>query len=227
MTNGAGLEGGLTALEIALGRPLGQDAVAPPLPVPPAGLGPVEALEQALRTCLLRAPCIVKFSGGRDSSVLLALTKRVADQYGLEPPIPVTHRFPRYPETDESGWQEHVIRHLGMREWERIDFDDEFDFVGPMASESLLRHGLLWPPNVHSHIPDLLAAQAGTVVTGVFGDEVFNQVPRMARLRGVIARRIRFGFRDSVRLVFFAAPLAVRRAVALRACSTLNRSPIG
>src|SRR5580704_11246647 len=39
---------------------------------------PLEGLENAILPALVRAPCVVEFSGGRDSSVVLAVACRVA-----------------------------------------------------------------------------------------------------------------------------------------------------
>ena len=45
--------------------------------------------------------------------------------------MPVTHRFPRVPESDEGEWQELVIGRLGLDDWERLEWDDEMDLIGP------------------------------------------------------------------------------------------------
>src|SRR3954463_7149340 len=113
---------GLTGLEIACGLPL-----APPVPVslPRAGGDPLAALEDVLREALLRPPCVIAFSGGRDSSALLAVATRLAAREGLQPPGAVTQPFPPLPETDESEWQELVARHIGLRDWVRIAHHDE------------------------------------------------------------------------------------------------------
>lgn len=203
----------LSELEIALGYPVGIDRSAPPLPPVHSDLTPVGALEDVLRRCLSHPPCVVKFSGGRDSSVLLALAMRVARRDGLDFPIAVTHRFPAHPETEESDWQERVIRHVGVSDWERIEFEDELDFLGPIATETMRRLGHYWPPNAHAHTPDLLRARNGTVVTGAFGDEVFIQVPRIARLRRVLTREIPFELRDAARIGVFLLPRSIRRPV--------------
>jgi asparagine synthase (glutamine-hydrolysing) len=50
----------------------------------------------------------------------------------------------------------------------------------------------------------------------VFGDEVFIQVPRLVRLRRVLARQTPFELRDVARLGYFVAPPPIRRAVAAR-----------
>ena len=135
---------------------------------------PVAALEAALRPALARSPCLVQFSGGRDSSLVLAVALRVARREGLAEPVAYTQRFPALPEADETAWQERVVAHLGVREWERVAVDDEVDLVGPVAGPSLERHGLLWPPMVHARHLDLARARGGAMVDGEGGDEVLG-----------------------------------------------------
>jgi asparagine synthase (glutamine-hydrolysing) len=159
-------------LELAAGVPFGHDAVAHALP----SVGrkePRYALEQALVSALDRAPCIVAFSGGRDSSALLALAVDVARREHLPAPVPVTLRFRNAPMADESEWQELVIGHLGVEDWVRLEFDDELDYVGPFAQRVLERHGVLWPANAYIHVPILEHSSGGSLVDGVDGDSVF------------------------------------------------------
>ena len=84
---------------------------------------PRAALEAAIRPLVRCAPCVVGFSGGRDSSALLAVAVALAAREGLDPPVPVSFRFP-HAETRESEWQELVVRHLGLAEWARVEIDD-------------------------------------------------------------------------------------------------------
>src|SRR5262245_48806678 len=108
------------------------------------GPDPRAALESAVRRALLRAPCGVAFSGGRDSALVLAVAAHVARRDGLPEPVPITRRFVA-PEADEAEWQEDIIRHLGLAEWHRVELADELDVVGPIAAEHLREHGLVWP----------------------------------------------------------------------------------
>jgi asparagine synthase (glutamine-hydrolysing) len=51
---------------------------------------PRQALEQVVRNALQRPPCGVAFSGGRDSSLVLAVATHVARRDGLPDPLPIT-----------------------------------------------------------------------------------------------------------------------------------------
>lgn len=179
------------------------------LPSEPPGesTGPMEALERCLREALLRPPCVVAFSGGRDSSVLLAVAVRVARREGLPLPVPVTRRHPGVESANEDDWQELVIRHLGVSEWVRHEVGDEVDLLGPMATASLQRHGVLWPVTTHVAEHLLRVACGGVVVTGEGGDEVFG--PR--RVTAVPAALRRPGRSAVVAVAQAMAPRVVRR----------------
>jgi hypothetical protein len=200
----------LTPLEIASGVLLGQDDDSHPLPEVDSRLTPLQALRDAVLPALERPPCLVSFSGGRDSSAVLALAADVARREGLDPPIPVTLRFPCAPETEESGWQEAVIAHLGIAEWTRLVFRDELDWLGPVAQVALRRHGLLWPSNAHFHLPILEQAHGGSVLTGADG-EILGWW-RCARAAAVVSRRTDPVPGDLVRIGIALAPATVRRA---------------
>ena len=198
----------LTPLELAIGFVLGESE---PIELPTGGHGgPLAQLEAALMPSLLRPPCLVSFSGGRDSSLVLAVATRAARRGGLDDPIPATIRVPAAREADESAWQERVVADLGMQEWLRLDFTDELDAVGPLARAALRRHGLLFPFNAHFHMPLLDAAHGGSLLTGIGGDELFagSTSPRAA---AVLAGRVRPVARDVRRLAFFASPAPLRR----------------
>ena len=161
----------LRPLEVATCDVLGH--VAPP-PQPEAlDLTPLAALERCLLPALMRPPCVVAFSGGRDSSGVLAAAVHLARREGLPPPIALTRRWPRHPGTDESYWQELVISALGVADWERVDYE-ETDVIGPSSRASLARRGLLWPPLVHSWPALFARARGGSFVNGEGGDEVFG-----------------------------------------------------
>ncbi|MGH2716765.1 MAG: asparagine synthase-related protein [Thermoleophilaceae bacterium] len=201
----------LAPVEVASGIVFG--TVADPTPLPePVREHPVAALERACLPFLERPPCVVSFSGGVDSSLVLAAATRIARREGLPPPIPATNRFPDAPLSHESDWQELVVGFLGLQDWVRLEFTDELDAVGPVATRALARHGLLWPFNSHFHVPLLEAAAGGSLLTGIGGDELFG-TPRWARAVDVLAARVRPQWRDLQRVALLAAPRALRRAV--------------
>src|SRR5213078_2989334 len=105
--------GGMTPLEVAVGIPFGADGRAAE-PPPLDGAGPPAVLESALLEALARPPCVVAFSGGRDSSLLLAVAVRTARRHGLPEPVAATLRFPGRGDTDETGWQERVAQSLRL-----------------------------------------------------------------------------------------------------------------
>ena len=200
-----------TPLELAAGRMFGQDPAA-------AGIGavddrattPLAALERAMVPALRRDPCLVSFSGGRDSSAVLAAATQAARREGLPPPVPVTLRVRNAPRAEESEWQELVVRHLGLREWERYEVGEEMDRVGPLSVSVLRRHGVLYPPNTFLQLPLLEAARGGCLLTGQGGDEVFAGW----RWRGhadALARRRRPTALDALRIGYALSPRALRR----------------
>jgi hypothetical protein len=204
----------LRPLDIAAGIPLGRDRAVPALPRPGRGDPPVAAMERVLRGALGRPPCVISFSGGRDSSALLAVAVDVARRDGLDLPIPATLQFPGDAAADEDAWQRLVIGHLGLSEWIRIEIPTgQLDAVGPVAATVLGRHGLLWPFNAHFHFPIIEAARGGTVVTGFGGDEL-GRASASARAERIVTGRQRVPFRLAVPVVgLAAAPAPVRAAV--------------
>jgi len=204
----------LTPLEIASGIVLGvddgDDAAQLDSQAPES---PLAALERTIRPALLRTPCLVSFSGGRDSSGILAAATNLARREGLPLPVPATNVV-RTEAADERDWQETVVRHLQLTDWVRIEIDDELDAVGPVATEVLRRHGLLWPFNAHFHSPLLAAAAGGSLLTGVGGDELLGATPTRASL--VLAGRARPTLRDVGRVGLSFGPRRLRGAVLSR-----------
>lgn len=195
-------------LEACIAAVWGEDGHAPGLP-PPDGRGPRAVLEDLALRCLGRQPCLVSFSGGRDSSAVLAVAAHVARRHGLAPPVPITNRFPGSRQADERDWQERTIAHLGLSEWIRLEWTDELDLLGPYGLRVLRRHGPLMPFNAHFLEPLLERAAGGALLTGIGGDELFYPGDRQAVARLVYARqRPRRG--ELRRLAREAAPRPVR-----------------
>jgi asparagine synthase (glutamine-hydrolysing) len=205
----------LRPLDIACGWPL-QDV--PPAASPFTGFPretPAAALEAVILPALRHRPCVVSFSGGRDSSIVLAAATRAARGEGLDDPVPATFRFPASARTVEDDWQERVVRHLGLREWVRIDRPEELDLLGPAAQRMLRRHGLLYPPNAFWHSLVAEHARGGAIVTGVGGDELFAEW-RWQRAADVLARRVPPRPHDVLAVGLATAPAAVRRRAGAR-----------
>ncbi len=206
----------LNRYELAMGLPpSGADPGTEALPAPPRCTARA-ALERSILEALARPPCVVSFSGGRDSSAVLAVASRVARRERLPLPVPVSLRFPDVEGTDETKWQELVVRHLGLEDWERVAVPD-VDFVGPLATGVLRRHGLLWPPNTHFHVPMLESAAGGSLLTGVDGDGLFGgwrwtPLGPSTPIRQRIAQRWRFAARAGAN----ALPSWLRYAVGRR-----------
>lgn len=202
----------MTPLEVAWGWVGGFDDTPVGFPAE-SPKHPLEALATLLLPALQRPPCFVTFSGGRDSSAILAVAVELARREGLAPPVAMTRVFPDVPESLEDEWQEQVIRHLGVTEWERIKLTDEHDLLGPTATESLRRHGLVWPPALHTWGPFLNVARGGTVVTGEGGDEIFGR-RRITPLTGLLARKVHPRKRAAGLAIKAIAPRPVRRRIA-------------
>jgi hypothetical protein len=205
-----------TPLALASGMVWGRDPAALPLPAAPPGLTARAALEAAMVRALHRPPCVVSFSGGRDSSALLALATHVARREGLPLPIPISLRFPGCEAADEDSWQELVVRHLGISDWIKLVMADELDNLGPYARAVLERHGVLWPSNAHSQLPIAEQAPGGTLLTGFGGDELFTISPVWRRINQVLAGQVPWVPRDALRLAAAYGPAPLRRAVVRR-----------
>src|SRR2546425_3865417 len=204
--------GGLTPLEIASAVVAGRDSAAF-LPEHEPGVSAVAALERLILQALSRPPCLISFSGGRDSSGILARAARVARREGLADPIPVTARFPGVAGADECAWQEHVVSHLDIQDWLRLEFKDELDLVGPVATQLMERQGLFYPWNLHLQSSLIEPARGGSFVTGIGGDEVLAPG---SRALSVLAGHSRPRARDALRIALAFAPRSVRCAVLAR-----------
>jgi hypothetical protein len=168
-----------TPLEVSAGWALGMGAPGRPavLDHQRQAPGPRAALERILMPALARAPCVVDFSGGRDSSLVLAVAAQLARREGLPLPVPRTRRFPADAATGEDHWQELVVAHLGLPDWQISRFTDELDLVGERAQAFLRRYGLLVPSTFYVLAASLELARGGSHLTGEGGDEVFRPGP--------------------------------------------------
>jgi asparagine synthase (glutamine-hydrolysing) len=163
----------LTPLEIAGGFPLGMNRDAEPLP-DVGSLTPIAAFEDVVRAALRRPPCVVPFSGGRDSAAVLAIAARIARDEKLDAPIAVTVRFEGGLGTGETEWQERVIAHSRVKDWIRLTVGDEIDLIGPLAQPLLERFGVVHPATTPLFGLVLEHAHGGSMITGFGGDSVIG-----------------------------------------------------
>lgn len=181
--------------------------------LPEADEAPLRALEAAVLSAMQWQPCFVSFSGGRDSSAVLAVASAVARREGLPPPIPATLVYPGIDEADESVWQRRVIDHLGLSEWLRISITGEQDLVGPTAQAALRRRGLVYPASIQLQDPLWEQVAGGSLLTGEGGDELLG-ARRITPATIMIRNRARPSW-DRIRATAIAlAPRPVRRNAA-------------
>ncbi|MFE5334579.1 asparagine synthase-related protein [Isoptericola sp. NPDC056573] len=173
---GDGLER-LGPVEVAVGMPLGpgrRDAA--PEPAAAHGRGGARAVLESLVADALRAgPAVVSFSGGRDSSAVLAVAAHVARRDGLPLPVPVTLVYPGLHEADESSWQHAVLDHLDLADrLVTVPVTDEERLLGARARSSLARHGLVWPAAAHANLLVESLGSGTRLLSGEGGDEVLG-----------------------------------------------------
>ena len=206
---------GVTPLDVAAGGMLGTEP-RDPLPRLARNETFQSVWDALIRPALESSPCLVSFSGGRDSSWVLAAATSTARRHGLPDPVPITLRLTAVPEAEEAGWQEEVVQYLDLKDWVRIDADEELELVGPVAQAVLRRHGHVFPANAFMLQPMFERAQGGTLVVAQGGEEMYIYW-RWARLVDLLAGRTR-PRRGDLRLAALAlAPLRLRRALALKA----------
>jgi asparagine synthetase B (glutamine-hydrolysing) len=130
-----------------------------------------ETLVRAIVREVDHSPVYVQFSGGCDSSLVLAAAVEACRRTDHTPPIPVTLRYPNLPETDESDYQDLVVGHLGLTEWRIHQEPDGFDLLAPAAIEGLRRFGLVWPAPPLAMLHFYRSHEPGLWLNGEGGDE--------------------------------------------------------
>ncbi len=179
-------------------------------PLAPSTAGTVrEAIELELLEVLQRGPCVISFSGGRDSSALLAIALHVARREGLPEPVAVTDRYPHVPESLEDDWQRMVIDHLRCTTWEILDHPvGAHELLGDLTLHWLERLGVLHPFNWATFAGSMQLATGGTLVTGYGGDEIF--VGSLRPYYSALRNRIRPPLRRTHTLPFELLPARAR-----------------
>jgi hypothetical protein len=201
---------GLTEIDVASGVVVGQDR-GPDRPVfVHPGPDPMTRLGELAAELLAASPCVIAFSGGRDSSALLALFVDVARRQGLDEPIAVTARWDDDAASDERQWQEQVIGAIGAEHWEIIRPGDDLDLLGAEAVGALKGQGLMWPAPAYAFLPMIRRAAGGVFVSGEGGDEAFGLYPHGRFWDAVRHRRIPLR-PDWVAAVLACAPRPCRR----------------
>jgi asparagine synthase (glutamine-hydrolysing) len=101
----------------------------------------------------------------------------VARQDGLDQPLAVTARWDGDEASNESSWQEEVVRAIGAVHWEIVRPGTDLDLLGAEATSVLERTGLLWPAPSYAFLPMMRLAAGGTFLSGEGGDEAFGLYP--------------------------------------------------
>jgi hypothetical protein len=164
-------------LDVAAGVVVGQGPDPFSSGDPGKGRNPSARLVSLASTLLAEPPCVIAFSGGRDSSVLLALFVDVA-------------RWDDDEASDERQWQEQVVSSIGAKNWEILRPGTDLDLLGVEAVTALGRQGLMWPPPAYAFLPMIRRAAGGTFVSGEGGDEAFGLWPHARFWSAVRHRRI-------------------------------------
>ncbi|MGY1779767.1 asparagine synthase-related protein [Geodermatophilus sp. SYSU D01036] len=212
----------LSGDELAWGWPHGLDPTVTAVGSRRAEGGhPRQVLERLVRDALTAGPVFVSFSGGRDSSALLAVATHVARREGLPLPVPLTSRFRGDPEADETSWQELVVRHLALTDWVVVDASGTSDAVGEWSTAVLDAVGRnVFPPGATRSGVRAVHARGGTLIGGEPGDWVLG-THRMTYVRHLLRRRGRVGRRGWTAVAEALAPAPVRGALAARRTGSL------
>jgi Asparagine synthase len=201
---------GLTELDVASGVVVGQEDGARRATLSLPGPEPRTRLAELACTLLSESPCVLAFSGGRDSSALLAFLVGTARSEGLPEPVAVTARWDDDVASDERVWQEQVVAAIGAEHWEILRPGDDLDLLGAEAVGALAGQGLLWPPPAYSFLPMIRRAAGGVFVSGEGGDEAFGLFPH-ARFWTALRRHQVPARADIATAVVGCAPRAYRR----------------
>jgi asparagine synthase (glutamine-hydrolysing) len=173
-------------------------------------------LESILLQALVAGPVLVSFSGGRDSSTLLALATHVAQREGLTPPVPLTCRYGGDKEADETEWQELVVRHLRLDDWVVVHAAAESDGLGERAAEVIRRVGHnVFPPGASIAGVRASRARGATLIDGEPGDWILG-THRLTYPHQLKIRRFRANAHEWAAVGRALAPSRVRQVASAR-----------
>ena len=115
---------------------------------------PRRALEHVVREALLRPPCGVAFSGGRDSSAVLAVAAHVARRDGLPAADPDHEGLPRRAD-GRGGLVAGAGRATtsGSTTGSASSSTTSSTSSDRCATANLVEHGVVWPPTIHGDVP--------------------------------------------------------------------------
>jgi asparagine synthase (glutamine-hydrolysing) len=148
---------------------------------------PAAALVDAIAQLLDDRPCLVEFSGGCDSSLVLAAARQACRQVGHDAPIPVSYRYDD-PRSEESDWQHLVLDLLGLRDRHLVvDARGRAELLAPEACRLLREVGLVWPGTILARAGLWAELPAGVLLTGEGGDEILGV--RRATAASQLSRR--------------------------------------
>src|SRR5690606_28418837 len=140
-------------------------------PIGPTEEAPWTALVASVREHLDDDPCYVTFSGGCDSSLVLAAATDACRNTGHSDPVPITYRYPG--ESADEPFQRPMLDWLGLEDWIHLDLTDSA-LLAPETTLELQRTGVVWPPSLHTRAAALRTVGPGLLLSGDGGDEVLG-----------------------------------------------------
>lgn len=166
----------LTGLERSLGVPLIRHAVEDGTAVPARADSARRALETRIADAVKAAngQIAVLFSGGRDSSAVLATATAVCRRLGADDPTTVTAVYPNDPATDEYEWRREVLKHLRLTNAVEVEITTERRMLSSQTRSSLEAWGTVWPPAVHTQSRYFDVSPRAVFLTGEGGDGVID-----------------------------------------------------
>ena len=192
--------------------------------LPPPAQSARVTLERVVLAAMHSGTTFVAFSGGRDSSAVLAVATHVARREGLPDPIPVTSVYPDLPAAEESEWQQRVLSHLGITGQVVVTVTNQERLLGEPAQRSMRLRGLLWPAAAQVQDTLFRHCRGGLLLTGEGGDEVLG--PRRITPLTLLLRLSRRPTRSLLTAALCALlPTVVQRRIGARDLRASSYAP--